>query len=60
MKLTPSNAEQFVGKRLTGGMWHYWPLKVVKLEDGYAVVDRNHVMMPLNEDDPIIFEEVIE
>lgn len=46
MRLTQQNAYQFVGKSLFGGLFHYWPLRVVQCKDGlYYYIDRNGVMI---------------
>lgn len=55
MFLTNKNAAAFVGKKLYGKMFHYYPLRVEKKESGYFIVDKNGTSMPLVDSDPVFF-----
>ena len=55
MKLTAENASEFIGKQLTGGLFHYWPLTVKQIGSKYYTVDRNGVMMQVDDSDPVYF-----
>lgn len=64
MVITQENAEQFEGKYLDvkNGMFHYYPLQVVKRKTGYHVIDRHNTMMiiPREKEGGIFFENVLE
>lgn len=63
MILTQENANEYVGKTLDAkhGLFHYYPLKVVKMRDGYNFIDRHDTMMRVPEEKygGIYFDEVI-
>ena len=53
MQLTQENARQYLGKKLTGGLFHYWPLTVHEINGKFYAADRNHTMFPVpSEQDP--------
>ena len=60
MTITQENAEKYDKQLLfaPNGLFHYYPLKVVKGKDGYIVVDRDFTRMkiPTEKDGGIFFE----
>jgi len=64
MILTQENAYQYNGKYLDAknGVFHYYPLKVVKRKTGYHVIDRHDTMMliPREKEGGIFFDKVLE
>lgn len=44
-KLTIDNAEQYVGKKLYGKFFHYWPVTVKRLNGVWYCVDACDVMV---------------
>lgn len=62
--ITLETAPELIGKTVDcfKRMGHFYPLRVIQMgEDGlYSVVDRNSVAMPINENDQIPYDFVVQ
>lgn len=62
--ITLETAPELIGKTVDcfKRMGHFYPLRVIQMgEDGlYFVVDRNSVAMPINENDQIPYDFVVQ
>jgi hypothetical protein len=60
--ITMANIEEFVGKTVNGkrGMFHHYPLTIMKTEGKYYYADRNGVSVHFNNNDSISFDSVRE
>lgn len=61
-QITLETAPELLGKTVDcfKRMWHYYPLTVSKSKDGrYFIVDRNSVAIPINENDRIPYDFVV-
>jgi hypothetical protein len=60
--ITMTNIEEFVGKTVDckRGMFHHYPLTIMKTEEKYYYADRNGVAIHFNNKDSISFDSVRE
>lgn len=59
--ITIDNAADFVGKTVDcyRRLGHHYPIRVIQGVSGLYIVDRNGVMMPLNDRDAIAYDWIV-
>lgn len=63
LKIDAGNVDQFIGKTVDAKVrrFHYYPLTIMKLPDGYCYLDSNGVIVMNDfEKEPIPYDTILE